>query len=48
MLFTLNSKTYVKIDSIAMECPLGTVLAHTFLVDLEENIVPTLSNDILL
>ena len=46
--FTLNKKTYVQVDGVAMGSPLGPVLANIFTVDLERNIIPTLSNDILL
>ena len=44
--FTLNSKTYVQIDGVAMEFPLGPVLANIFMVELEQNTIPTLSKDI--
>ena len=44
--FTLNSKTYVQIDGVAMKFPLGPVLANIFMVELEQNIIPTLSKDI--
>ena len=46
--FTLNKKTYLQVDGVAMGSPLGPVLANIFTVDLERNIIPTLSNDILL
>ena len=46
--FTLNKKTYLQVDGAAMGSPLGPVLANIFTVDLERNIIPTLSNDILL
>ena len=35
--FILNSKTYVQIDSVAMESRLGPVLANNFVVDLKQN-----------
>ena len=44
--FTLNSKTYVQIDGVAMGSPLGPVLADTFMVKLEQNIITTLSKDV--
>ena len=44
--FTLNSKTYVQVDGVAMGSPLGPVLANIFMVELEQNIIPTLSKDI--
>ena len=44
--FTLNSKTYVKVDGVAMGSPVGPMLANIFMVELEQNIIPTLSKDI--
>ena len=44
--FTLNNKTYLQVDSVAMGSPLGLVLANIFMVELERNIIPPLSNDI--
>ena len=44
--FTLNSKTYVQVDDIAMGSPLGPVLANIFMVELKQNIIPTLFKDI--
>ena len=46
--FTLNNKTYLQVDGVAMGSPLGPVLANIFLVEFERNIIPTLSNDVLL
>ena len=46
--FSLNNKTYLQLDGIAMGSPLGAVLANIFMVELKRNIIPTLSNDILL
>ena len=43
---TLNSKTYVQIDGVAMGSPLGPVLPNNFMVELEQNIISTLSRDI--
>ena len=43
--FTLNSKTYLQVDGVAMGSPRGPVLANIFMVELEQNI-PTLSKDI--
>ena len=42
--FTLNSKTYVQVDGVAMGSTLGFVLANIFMIKLEKNVVPTLSN----
>ena len=44
--FTLNSKMYFQVDGVAMGSPLGPVLGNIFMVELERNIIPTLSNDI--
>ena len=44
--FTLNSKTYVQIDGVAMGSPLGPVFTNIFMVELEQNIIPTLSKDV--
>ena len=44
---TLN-KTYLQLNGVSMGSPLGPVLANIFMVELERNIVPILSNDILL
>ena len=44
--FTLNSNTYVQADGEAMGSPYGPVLANIFMVELEQNIIPTLSKDI--
>ena len=41
--FTFNGKTYVHISSVAMVSPLGPVLSGTFMVELENNLINTLS-----
>ena len=46
--FSLNNKTYLQLDGVAMGSPLGAVLENIFMVELKRNIIPTLSNDILL
>ena len=43
---TLNNKSYVQTHSVAMGFPLVPVLANIFMVELEQNIILTLSNDI--
>ena len=44
--FTLNNKTYLQVDGVAMGSLLGPVLANIFMVEIERNIIPILSNDI--
>ena len=43
--FTRNNKPNLQVDSVAMSSPLGPVLANIFMVELERNIIPTLSYD---
>ena len=44
--FTLNSKTYLQVDGVAIGSLLDPALANIFMVELEPNIISTLSNDI--
>ena len=44
--FTLNNKTYVQVDVIAMASPLGPVLVNISIKELEQNIIPALSKEI--
>ena len=44
---TLN-KTYLQLNGVSMASPLDPVLANILMVELERNMVPILSNDILL
>ena len=44
--FTLNNKKYLQVDGIAIGSPIGPVLANIFMVELERNIIPILSNDL--
>ena len=46
--FTVENKTYLQVDGAAMGSPLGPFLANIFMVELGRNIIPTLSNEILL
>ena len=46
--FILNNKTHLQVDGAAMDSPLGPFLANIFMVELGRNIIPTLSNEILL
>ena len=41
----MNSKTYAKIDDVAMGSPLDPILANIIMLELEQNMIPTLSND---
>ena len=41
--FTFNGKTYIHISSVAMVSPLGPVLSGIFMVELENNLIQTLS-----
>ena len=45
MHFTLNSKTCGLIDGVAMGSPLCPVLANIFMVELEQNVILTLSEE---
>ena len=42
----LTKKTYLQVDDVGMDSPLGPVLANIFMMELERNIIPKLSNDI--
>ena len=44
--FTLDNKSYIQVDGVPMDSPLGPVLANILMVELERNLIPTLSNDI--
>ena len=41
-IFQLNNKIYVQNDGVAMNSPLGPILANTFMVELENTLVPRL------
>ena len=38
--FTLNNEIYLQSDGVAMESPLGLILANVFMVELENTLVP--------
>ena len=40
--FTLNNEIYIQNDGVAMEFPLGPILANVFIVELENTLVPRL------
>ena len=46
--FTLCGESYVQTDGVAMGSPLGPVLAGIFMVELENTLVATLSNHLVL
>ena len=41
--FTFDGKTYVETDGVAIGSPLGPVLSGIFMVELENNLIQTLS-----
>ena len=45
--FTLCSERYIQTDGVAIGYPLGPVLSGIFMVELENNLVPTLSNHLM-
>ena len=42
--FSFNGKTYIQVDGVVMGNPLGPVIANIFMVELENILVPTLSD----
>ena len=44
--FTFNEEVYRQKDGVAMELPLGPVLAETSMAELENNIVPVLQENL--
>ena len=46
--FTYDNKVYQQNDGVAMESPLGPVLSGIFMVELENNLVPTLNESMTL
>ena len=45
--FTLCNESYIQTDGVAIGYPLGPVLSGIFMVELENNLVPTLSNHLM-
>ena len=39
-----NGEIYIQIDGVEMGSPLGTLLANTFMISLEEKVLPKVSN----
>ena len=46
MHFSFNGRMYQQIDGVAMGSPLGPVIANIFMSELEQTLVPTLSDDV--
>ena len=44
--FLFNGQTYQQIDGVAMGSPLGPVIANIFMSELEQTVIPTLSEDV--
>ena len=42
--FSFDGKIYIQVDGVAMGSPLGPVIANIFMVELERNILPTLTD----
>ena len=45
--FSLNGKNYVQTNGVAMGSPLGPVLSGIFMVELENNLIHTLSEHLI-
>ena len=46
MHFSFNGRMYQQIDGVAMGSPLGPVIANIFMSELEQMLIPTLSQDV--
>ena len=46
MHFSFNGKMYQQIDGVAMGSPLGPIIANIFMSELEQTLVPTLTDDV--
>ena len=44
--FTYGGKIYIQIDGVAMESPLGPLLANIFMISLEEAILPSINKHV--
>ena len=44
--FSIDNKTYLQVDEVAMGSHLGSALANIFMVEFERNTKSALSNDI--
>ena len=42
--FRFNGEIYIQIDGVAMGSPLGQLLAHIFMISLEETVLPNVYN----
>ena len=38
--FTINNETYILVDGLLMDLPLGPVLANILMVELETSVIP--------
>ena len=44
--FTFNKETYIQVDGVAMDSPLGPVLGNIFMVELETSVIPNWRNKV--
>ena len=44
--FTINNETYILVDGLLMDLPLGPVLANILMVELETSVIPNWSNKV--
>ena len=44
--FAFNKETYIQVDGVAMDSPLGPVLGNIFMVELETSVIPNLRNKV--
>ena len=44
--FTFNGETYIQTDGVMMGSPLGSLIANIFMCELENNLVPTMNNEL--
>jgi hypothetical protein len=44
--FTFNGETYIQTDGVMMGSPLGSLIANIFMCELENDLIPTMNNEI--
>ena len=44
--FTFNGETFIQTDGVMMGSPLGSLIANIFMCELENNLVPTMNNEL--